>query len=224
MRRLLILAIAFGCLGSLTTVWAGSDEAITRNELGAKFFREGRLEEAASSFQAAVREDATYLPARINLAHAYEGLNRHDEAIREYRAAIALQPQDFFAHNNLGVLLDKKGQYAEAVTEFESALRSRPGDAMALKNLETAKKNQAIMQDRQVQIQRAENDAQAKPKDPTASYRAAQVHAAYGNKASALQWLNRSLQQGYDSSRVKNDPVFTNLRNDRDFELLLIGK
>ena len=190
-----------------------------------ELFRNGKLEEAVGVFQKAVSEDGSYLPARINLAHAYERLNRPDEAIQEYRSAIALEPQNFFAHNNLGVLLDQKGRYDEAIVEFEGALRSQPGNAMALKNLATAKKNQAAIQERQLQIQLAEKNAQAKPKDPEASYHVARVHASYGNKPLALQWLDRSLRQGYkEAERVKSDPAFASLRDDRDFELLLLGK
>ena len=225
MRRFAGLILLLGCLAPLTGASAASDDVVTRNEAGAQLFRDGKVEEAVKVFQKAVSEDGTYLPARINLAHAYERLNRPDEAIQEYRGAITLDPQNFFAHNNLGVLLDQKGRYDEAIGEFEGALRIQPGNAMSLKNLETAKKNKATTQERQAQIQRAEKDALAKPKDPEASYHVARMHASYGNKALALQWLDRSLRQGYkQTARVKSDPAFASLRDDRDFELLLLGK
>lgn len=195
-----------------------------RNDVAVQLLSQGKLTAALNGFHQALEEDPGFLPARLYLAHVYERLNRFDEAIHEYRAVITLQPNNFLAHNNLGVLLDKNGQYDQAIIEFTDALRSRPGDAMAQRNLETAKKNMAILQERQLEIHRAEADAQAKPKDATASYRAAQVHAAYGNKALVLQWLERSLRQGYEAARVKTDPVFVNLRDDRDFELLLLGK
>ncbi len=214
------LALAFGA-----PAWAGFEEATAQNDVAMELFRQGKLAEAVSEFQKALQEDSKYLPARLNLAHAFERLDRIDEAMQEYRSAIALEAKHFFAHNNLGVLLDKKGRYDEAIAEFESALRSEPGNAMALKNLATAKKNQAAIQERQLQIQLAEKNAQAKPKDPAASYHVARVHASYGNKPLALQWLDRSLRQGYQEvARVKSDPAFASLRDDRDFELLLLGK
>ena len=204
---------------------AASEGARTKNETGVKLFREGKVEEAIALLEKAVREDGTYLPARINLAHAYERRNRFDEAIEEYRRVIALERQNFFAHNNLGVLLDRQGRYDEAIAEFEEALKSQPGDPMAMSNIETAKRNKTTIQERQTQIQRAEENARAKPQDADASYHVARVHASYGNKNLALQWLDRSLRQGYkESIQVKSDPAFANLRQDRDFELLLLGK
>jgi len=223
-RLAAVLGIWFS-LACCVLAWAGSEEAAARNEAAAQLFRQGKFAEAVSEFQKAVQEDFKYLPAHLNLAHAYERLNRLEEAIQEYRGAIALEPKHFFAHNNLGVLYDKKGRYEEAIAEFEDALKSQPGNAMALKNLETAKKNKEIIQERQVQIQRAEKVAQSKPKDPEPSYYLAKLHASFGNKALALQWLDRALKQGYkEVASVKSDPAFSSLREDRDFELVLLGK
>ena len=219
-----VLGIWFSLAGC-ALAWAGSDEAAARNEAAAQLFRQGKFTEAVAEFQKAVQEDAKYLPARLNLAHAYERLNRLEGAIQEYRGAITLEPKHFFAHNNLGVLYDKQGRYEDAIMEFEVALKSEPGNAMALKNLATAKKNNEIIQERRGQIQRAEKAAQAKPKDPDLSYYLAKLHASFGDKALALQWLDRALKQGYkEVASVKSDPAFSTLRDDRDLELLLLGK
>ena len=225
MRRLAVLILFLACFAPMIAAGAASEDVLTRNEAGVKLFHDGKVEQAVAVLEKAVSEDGTYLPARINLAHAYERLNRFDEAIQEYRRAVILEPQNFFAHNNLGVLLDQKGQYDEAIAEFEGALKSQPGNSMALRNLETAKKNKTTIQERQRQIQSAEENAQVKPEDPNASYHVARVHASYGNKKLALQWLDRSLRQGYkEIAQVKSDPAFASLRQDRDFELLLLGK
>jgi len=212
-------------LAACASAWGGSEEAVARNEAGTNLSRQGKISEAIAEFQKAIQEDSKYLPARVNLAHSFERLNRFDEAIQEYRGAIEREPRNFFARNNLGVLYDKKGRYDEAIVEFEAALRSEPGNTMAVKNLETAKKNKAIIQERQGQIQRAENDVQANPKDPRKSYNVARLHASYGNKELALQWLGKALRQGYkEPASVRSDPAFTSLREDREFQLLLIGK
>ncbi len=222
-RRLTILALGV-VLAPWETSWAGTKEAAAHNDAATVLFNQGKINEAIVELSKAVGEDPAYVPARVNLAYAYERLNRLDEAIDEYRAAIALDPENFLARNNLGVLLDKKGQYDAAIAEFERALKSRPGDAMTRKNLETTNKNKAIFQERQGQIERAERDAQAKPQDAGASYHAARVNAVAGNKAPALQWLERALRLGYKVAEIKSDPAFASLRGDRDFELLLLGK
>jgi len=219
-----VLGIWFS-LASCVLAWAGGEEAAARNEAAAQLFRQGKFAEAVSEFQKAVQEDSKYLPARLNLAHAYERLNRLEEAIQEYRGAITLEPKHFFAHNNLGVLYDKTGRYDDAIAEFKDALKTEPGNTMALKNLKTAKKNKEIIQERHAQIQRAEKVAQAKPRDPEPSYYLAKLHASFGNKALALQWLEKALKQGFkETASIKSDPAFNSLRDDRDFQLVLLGK
>jgi Tfp pilus assembly protein PilF len=210
---------------ALYTAALANDEGAERNEAALELFRQGKITDAVAQWKAAIAKDPKYLAARLNLAHAYETLEQPDEAMREYHEIIASGAKEFFAHNNIGVLYDKKGRYDEAISEFEKALQIRPGNSMALNNLAVAKKNKAIMQNRTAQIQRAESIAQAKPKDPLASYDAARLHAAYGNKDLALQWLRLALKQGYkESASIRTDPAFSFLRNDRDLELILLGK
>ena len=128
-------------------------------------------------------------------------------------------------YNNLGVLYDKQGRYDEAIAAFDSASRIDPNNGGAKNNLATARKNKAAIQERQAQIQRAENAAAINPKDPQASFQAARLHAHYGNRDAALQWLDRARRQGYkDLASVRNDPSFKSFSNDRDFELILVGK
>lgn len=203
---------------------ASSEEAVERNSAGVKLLQEGQADAAIAEFQKSVGLDPKYFPARLNLAYAYERAGRIEEAISEYQRSIELKPGNFFAHNNLGVLYDKKGLYDEAIAEFDRALQTEPGNAMALRNLETAKKNKAVIQERDAQIQRAEKEAQSKPNDPRASYNVARLYAAYGKKAQAQEWLSKALKQGYkDFDYLKADPAFNDIREDRDFQLLLIN-
>jgi tetratricopeptide (TPR) repeat protein len=224
--KALFTGLAIYCLLLLaTTALAVSDEAAERNNAGAKLIEQGKLDAAIAAFQKAIGLDPTYLPARLNLAYAYEKANRLDEAINAYRQAIDAQPQSFFAHNNLGVLYDKKGLYDAAIAEFETALQIETDNTMARKNLDIARKNKSTTEKRESQVLRAEKEAQAKPKDPYASYNVARLHAYYGNKDAALQWLARAIKQGYkDLAYLKVDPAFSGLREDRNFEQLLMEK
>lgn len=201
---------------------AASEEAEERNSVGTRLLEQGKVDAAVAEFQRALSLDPKYFPARLNLAYAYERADRIEDAMEAYRGAIDFQPRNFFAHNNLGALYDKKGQYDAAIVEFESALSIEPGNAMALKNLETARKNKAVTQEREAQIQHAEKEAQAKPNDPQASYNLARLYAFYGKKELAYEWLSKALKQGYkDISYLQSDPALINIREERDFQLLL---
>ena len=205
--------------------FAASQEAMERNESGAKLLQQGKIESAIAAFQEAMSLEPNYIAAQLNLSYAYERANRFEDALNGYRRAITIEPNNFFAHNNLGVLYDKKGLYSEAIVEFQNALKSEPGYVMAQKNLDTARKNKALAQEREVQIAQAEKQAQANPQDPKLAYQLARLYAVYGRKDFALQWLTKAVRQGYkDFAALQADPGFSNLRDDREFGLLLQGK
>lgn len=207
------------------TVLAASEEAVELNKVGAQLFEQGKPDAAIVEFQKAIRLDAKYFPARLNLAYAYEKLNRIEDAIDAYREAINAQPQSFFAHNNLGVLYDKQGQYDSAIAEFEAALQIEPDNSTARKNLDSARNNKSTAEQRQNEVLRAEKEAQAKPSDPQASYKLARLYAHYGNKDAALQWLAKAIKQGYkDLAYLRADAAFRGLREERAFEQLLVEK
>jgi tetratricopeptide (TPR) repeat protein len=178
-----LLSLAALLLSSVTAL-AASEEAVERNNVGARLLEQGKADAAIAEFQRALSLDPKYFPARLNLAYAYERVDRTEEAMEAYREAIHLQPRNFFAHNNLGVLYDKKRLYDAAIHEFATVLAIEPGNSMALKNLETARKNQAAMKVREAQIQQAEREARAKPSDPQASYNLDRVYAFHGKKDS----------------------------------------
>jgi tetratricopeptide (TPR) repeat protein len=222
MKRLFQLSAFCGLLLFSATVSPASEEALERNNVGAKLLKQGKTDVAVVEFQKSISLDPKYFPARLNLAYAYELAGRIEDAMEAYREAIDFQPRNFFAHNNLGVLYDKKGMHDAAISEFETALAIEPGNTMALKNLETARKNQAAMRAREAQIQQAERETRVKPNDPQVSYNLARVYAFYGKKELAYEWLAKALKVGYnDISYLQSDPALHGIRDEREFQLLL---
>jgi Flp pilus assembly protein TadD len=206
-------------------VSASSQAVAERIAIGRKLLELGKIETAISEFQKAAAMDPKHGAALLNLGQAYERSNRTDEAIDAYRKSIELEPRNFYSRNNLGVLYDKQGKYDKAIAEFQNALNNEPNNAIALKNLETAKKNRAVMQKRNAQISRAEKQVEAKPKDPEPAYQLARLHASYGKKETAIEWLGKAIQLGYqDLAYVKADPAFAGIRKEREFELLLLKR
>jgi tetratricopeptide (TPR) repeat protein len=225
MRKLIGIVALSGLLLCSNLVSAASQEAAERIVIGKKLLEQGQVDAAISEFQKAASVDPKYGAAQLHLGHAYERANRSEEAIDAYRKSIELEPRNFFARNNLGVLYDKKGMYDEAIAEFQNALKNDPNNAMALKNVEIAKKNKAASQEREAVIARAKKEVAAKPADPTPSYQLARVYATYGNKEAAIEWLGKAIEKGYkDLAYVRTDPAFANLREERDFQLLLLNK
>lgn len=225
MRKLIGIVALNALLLCSNPASAASQEAAERIAIGRKLLEQGKVEAAIGEFEKATTVDPKYGAAQLNLGQAYERANRSDDAIGAYRKSIELEPRNFFARNNLGVLYSKKGMHDQAIAEFQDALKIDPNNAMALKNLEMAKKNKATTLEREGVIARAEKDASAKPGDPTPAYQLARVYATYGRKEEAIEWLGKAIQKGYkDLAYVRTDPAFAHLREERDFQLLLLPK
>ncbi len=203
-------------------VHARSNDAVKRNNVGAELLKQGKLDEALAEFQQAVTLDPGFAVAQLNLAFTYDRLGRADEAIAAYKKAIELDPKNGTACNNLGVLYQKEGLYDEAIGAFEKALRIEPSNPVTLQNLENARKNKAIVQEREARIAEAKKQAEARPKDPRAAYNLARVYASFDQKDQALEWLSNALQLGFDDFELlKADPVLAGLRGDPRFSKLL---
>ncbi|MGH7928993.1 MAG: tetratricopeptide repeat protein [Candidatus Binatia bacterium] len=223
MRKLIRIVAVLCLLVCFSVSFAASEEVVERIAAGRKLLDQGKLEAAISEFQKAATMDPKYGAAFLNLGAAYERANRSDRAVEAYRKSVELEPRNLYARNNLGVLYDKQGEYDDAIAEFQNALQNEPNNAMVLKNLETAKKNKAVVQERNTQIRRAEKAVEANPKDPRPAYQLARLHASYGKKETAIEWLGKAIQLGYtDLAYVKADPAFVTVWEERDFQLLFL--
>jgi len=208
-------------LAASPAAWARSEEAIRFNNIGAELLRQGKLAEAMGEFRQAVTLDPGYAPAWRNLGYALDKAGQVAEAVAAYQKAVELEPE-LNAHNNLGVLYDKQGRSEQAIQEFEKALKLDPANATVRKNLETARQNQGITQERQTRIAQAQKEVEARPRDPRAAYNLARVYASFDEKDHAFTWLAKALQLGFDDLEfVKTDPVLAGLRTDPRFEQVL---
>lgn len=206
-------------------VQGGSNEALQRNNLGASLLEQGKASEAIAELRKAVELDPTYAAAHLNLAYAYDGQGQIDEAIAQYQKVIELEPESLFARNNLGVLYDKRGRYEEAISEFERVLQIDPSNATARQNLENAKNSKGIVEEREERFAQAREQVEANPTDPRASYELGRIHASYGEKDQALEWIAKALELGFDDFKfLKDDPALVSLSDDPRFTRLLEGR
>jgi tetratricopeptide (TPR) repeat protein len=96
----------------------------------------GRLNEALSDYEEAVRLKPDYYKARGNLGNALRSLGRTPEAIAQYEEALRIYPEFAEAHNNLAIALeDIPGRLGEAEEHLRSAVRIRPDYDAAYANL-----------------------------------------------------------------------------------------
>lgn len=96
----------------------------------------GRMGEAISHLETALRLKPDYAMAHYNLASALLETGRMPEAIAEFEAALRFNPDYVAAHYNLGtVLLQVPGRSADGISHLEAALRIQPDFAEAHANL-----------------------------------------------------------------------------------------
>jgi Flp pilus assembly protein TadD len=90
----------------------------------------GRVPEALSEYQTAVRIYPDYADAHNNLGAILLQSGRTTEAVAEYQAAVRLDPDYPDAHSNLGSALSQiPGRLPEATAELETAVRLDPENA-----------------------------------------------------------------------------------------------
>ncbi|HWS90350.1 MAG TPA: tetratricopeptide repeat protein [Pyrinomonadaceae bacterium] len=93
---------------------------------GARFALEGRLAEAARSFEQAVALDPSNGNAFYALGNVYAEMGRWADAINAYYRAVSLNKEDVEALNNLGVALGMRGQHVQAAGAFQRAIKVYP--------------------------------------------------------------------------------------------------
>jgi tetratricopeptide (TPR) repeat protein len=117
-----------------------ADNYLAEHNLGSYLLDTGRLSEAMTHLDAALRIRPDSAETRSDLASALARTpGRLPEAIAEYQAAIRLLPGSAILRNNLGVALARSpGRLPEAIAEYQAALRIDPDYAEAHNNLASA--------------------------------------------------------------------------------------
>src|SRR5882672_727116 len=106
--------------------------------LGLALLEQGKLGEAATSYQQALDLRPNEVEGLLNLGNILGDLGKPDEAIACYRKALAIRPDFPEAHNGLGATLYGLGRLDEAIMSYRRALEIRPDFVMALNNLISA--------------------------------------------------------------------------------------
>ena len=127
------------------TLWTHTLAVTSNNDIAHHNFAlylvgRGRIDEAISHYEAALKirsgaEEARYnLTSSLvhnNLGAALVRKGRTDDAIAHYRKAIELRPDYADAHFNLGAVLLENGQLDEAIAEWQTTLSIHPDDVDA---------------------------------------------------------------------------------------------
>ncbi len=91
-----------------------TETAETLCERGLDLLAEGRADEAATAFRAAIQSDGSYFEAHHGLIRALRDAGRFEPSIAAALALTALTPNDPLAHTALSISLQTAGHVPEA--------------------------------------------------------------------------------------------------------------
>src|SRR5437667_4383341 len=179
----------------------------------------GEFDRGIAELKRAQQLDPLSLIINADLGGAFVAARRYDEAITQLRKTIEMDPRFYFAHWNLGEALELKGQLPEAIAEYKKAAElDEDPFVLALVAQADAKLGQ-----RDEAIKILSQLERLATKRYVANYSFALMHMALGEKAKAIDWLERAYRDrsGPEIVGIKVDPMLDPLHGDPRFEALV---
>jgi len=190
-------AEAQGCFERALQLRASYPDTLANswNNLGLLAGRAGRLDDAVTDLQQALRLSPDHLIALDNLGGAYRQQKRWDDARTTYEHALQLSPDDAEANYGLGMVFAQNDDVKRAFTFLQRALKARPDYPEALSNLgilylRTQRRDEAVASFKE--------SIRVAPDFEPAYLNLARVYAIEGNKDEALALLQQLLKRNPD--------------------------
>lgn len=162
---------------------------------GSVFFQRGYMDQAAASFQIALRDDPSSAEALYGIGSVYLNQQKTAEARESFERALKLRASypDTLANswNNLGLLAARDGRRDEAIGYFQEALKLSPDHLIALNNLGSAYRQQKRWDDARKTYERA---LELRPDDAEANYGLGMVFAQNDDTTRAFDSLQKALK------------------------------
>ncbi len=178
-------------------------DAVVLNKIGMAYHHLFALDEARKDYQKALLIRPNYPEAINNLGAADFAQGNYKEAIRLYRRALKLMPRSAVIAANLGTAYFARSKYKNGLEAYQTAFSLDPTvfdpDSPSLIQGSTTAKD------------RARQD-----------YCIAELFAEAGNIDRALEYLRKSLNDGFDDrNRLMQDTDFAQLRKTPEFAQLM---
>lgn len=178
-----------------------------------------RVDEALAQVTAAAELDPLSPVVGSNVGWVLINARRYDEAIEALMPVVARDPAYVQAHSRLAAAYSFAGRHAEGVAEAETANRLAGNSAATRASLAQA----LALAGRRTEAERLLDELmveRARQYVPTGGI--ANVYAALGRGAEAVQWLERSHDERTNNNAyLAVEPVYDALRADPRFQALV---
>lgn len=172
----------------------------THLHLGVAYWKLHNYQQAALSYQAAIKANKNYAEAYNNLCMVMQdGFKRFDTALELVNKAIAIRPDYADAYNNRGNVLQALDRYEEALASYDLAIELAPNSPLAHNNRGNALRKLDRLADSMSAYQKA---IQLKGDYAEAYCNMGCVLADLGQVADARQFYQQSLTLNPDFSKA----------------------
>jgi eukaryotic-like serine/threonine-protein kinase len=181
---------------------------------------QGRFEQAMSQVRRGQALEPLSLVVHHHVAWVCVLARRYDEAIKECRIAIDMDPTFPMAHLWMGISLEQKGELEDAIRSLDEAVKYMGGASFGAGAAAHAYAMAGQTQEARRRLDALCNARSTRYAEP---YGIALVHAALGERAEALRWLEQGYQEHsfWVAAWSKVDPRLDVLRDDPQFRDLL---
>ncbi len=179
-------------------------EALIWNKVGIAYHQLGQYQLARKSYEKAVKLDPKYSDAINNIGTVYYAEKKYRSAISRYKKSLAIKEDSASVWGNLGTAYYARGKFDDMFNAYKRALELDP--------LVFEHRNSVgvVLQERTV-ADRARYH-----------YELARMYAHTGQTELALQYLRKSLEEGFkDKTKLHEAPEFAAMRKMPEFQELL---
>jgi TolB-like protein/DNA-binding SARP family transcriptional activator/Tfp pilus assembly protein PilF len=183
----------------------------------------GRFDEAARAMRRAQEADPLSLIANAALGWTLFYAGDYSAALKQCRSTLALDPNYVLAHLWGGWALEALGQSREAREWIGRAIEIAPGNELtrlSLAHLLAGAPSDAERDSARMILRDIEGRSLAGTYVP--SYEIAKVYLALGERAEALRWLERAVdERSHSRAFLRVDPQLGAIRGDAQYERLV---
>jgi serine/threonine protein kinase len=196
------------------------DNAFAYNNYGLDLLSAGKLEEARTNLQEAVRIDPSFT-RYTSLGQVEFSLQNYSAAIADFQKALEINPRDYRTWQNLASTYRRQGDtaklreaYQNAIAHGEELLKTRPNSATLLSDIGMM---YASIGNAEKGIRMVRQAVALEPENGRLLYKAGLAYERLNRRDEAIQWIEQALHHGYSRKLLDDDPDTAALRADKKY-------
>ncbi len=191
------------------------------NGLGAAYYYTNKLNDAIKTFEKAFDIKQTYFLAS-NLGTVYYILGKYAEAAEKYKKALSINDHDYTMWGNLATAYywapgerDKADSaYWQAIRLGEKDKEVNPNNAQLITMLAGY---YAMVHQKEKALEYVKKSVRLAPHDAETMFRAGATYEQLGDRREAIDWIIKSIKNGYPRSDIESQPELKNLIFDKNY-------